>query len=174
MTIRTPKSWAWLFDFITMMAVILGLIYGAMELRALRASQEREAVLELHRTIQTPEYVRALNFLKTVPEGLTAEELRQILEEEDMILVTHLRTTWEDIGIMVYRKDVSIAWVDEFYRFPILSSWEKLGPLVFAERTEFGYSGVNEWFQWIAERLQERYGGQEPIPAYEAYRNWTG
>ena len=173
MTNEKQKSRAWLFDFFTMVAVIIGLIYGGLELRSIRATQERDSVLELYRTIQTPEYLRALQLLRTLPDSLTLAEAEQMPEEE-WLLITHLRVTWESIGIMVYRGDVPLEWVDEFYRWAIITTWEKLGPMILEDREKVGYQGMSEWVQWLAERLVERNQGQEPTPAYEAYRDWEG
>ena len=167
------KSRAWLFDFFTMIAVIIGLIYGGLELRSIRATQERDSVLELYRTIQTPEYLRALQLLRNLPDTVTMAQAEQ-LPEEDWLLISHLRVTWESIGIMVYRKDVPLEWVDEFYRWAIITTWEKLGPMIIEDRERTGYQGMSEWVQWLAERLMERNEGREPTPAYDAYRNWEG
>ena len=173
MAAEDRKSRVWLFDFFTMVAVIIGLIYGALELRSIRAAQERDSVLELVRTIQTPEYARAMRVVQNLPDDLTLADFRD-LPEEEWLLISHFRLTWESLGIMVYRRDVSLDWVDEFYRYNILLSWEKLGPLVHEHRQEVGYDGLNEWFQWLAERLMERNEGQDPVPAHEAYRDWEG
>ena len=174
MATERTKSRAWLFDFFTMVAVIIGLIYGGLELRSLRAAQERESVLELYRTIQTPEFVRGLRLLRSIPANLSPEELAAQLDEEDMLVLTHLMMTSESTGIMVYRGDASLEWVDEFYRWAIVTSWQMLGPTILRDREEVGYSGMFEWFQWLAERLLERTDGRDPVPAYEAYREWEG
>lgn len=167
------KSRAWLFDFLTLITVIIGLIYGALELRSIRVAQEGAAVLELYRTIQTPEFTRSVRLLHALPDTVSYDAFRE-MPEEDQLLLTNLVLTWESIGIMVFRRDVSIQWVDEFYRYNILTSWQKLGPMELGQREAFGYSGMAEWFQWLAERLQERSQGGDPVPAYEAYADWKG
>ena len=55
------RQWAWLFDFVTMVAVLVGLTFGAIELRQLRTAQEAQAVLELYQTSQTPEFTWAID-----------------------------------------------------------------------------------------------------------------
>ena len=167
------KSRGWLFDFLTLVTVIIGLIYGALELRSIRVAQEGATVLELFRTIQTPEYSRAVRFLHELPDTISYDEFRE-MPEEDRLLLTNLVLTWESIGIMVFRGDVSIEWVDELYRYNILMSWQKLGPMERGQREASGYSGMAEWFQWLAERLEARSQGRDPVPAYEAHADWRG
>ncbi len=168
-----PRRLAWLFDFVTMVAVIVGLTFGGIELRELRASQEAAAVVELFQTIQTPEYIAGGNLIIALPDNLTPDELEDLLAADGGALMWQVRMTFEGLGVMVYRGDVNIEWVDEMFRFMILTSWEKFEPLTLQVREELGYGNFMEWHQWLAERLQDRADGSEPIPAYEAYRDWV-
>ena len=167
------KRWSWLFDFVTMIAVLVGLTFGAIELRQLRTAQEAQSILELYRTVQTPEYIRGARLILALPEGLSPDELREIAQSEDGQLMWQVRLTLEALGVMVYRRDVPIEWVDELFRLITLTSWRKFESLTLEEREITGYSGVMEWHQWLAERLEERSGGEDPRPAYDAYRDWT-
>lgn len=169
MTTRA-RRWSWIFDFVTMVAVLVGLTFGALELRQFREAQESQALVELFRAIQTPEYSRGVRLVRAVPDGLSAEELRGILDGPDGADILHLRLTFEGLGVMVYRRDVSIEWVDEMFHRVILLTWDKFEPLTLAERAE--YPSGWEWNQWLAERLRERSGDWDAVPAYEAYRGW--
>ena len=161
-----------IFDFVTMVAVLAGVAYGALELRQFRRSQEREATFELMRSIQTPEFAQALTTLLAIPEGATADEILA-MSREDLDRLYLLQTTWESLGILVHRGDVPLALVDDFYGGPILFSWQRLRPIVDYNRRTFERESLNEWFQWLVERLQESYEGRpEMPPAYEAYRDW--
>lgn len=168
-----PPIRTWIFDFVTMIAVVIGLIYGGLELRGLRQEQETQAVLELHRIIQTPEHIRAVHWVvNELPDDVPPEDFASRITAEHAQLRLQLELTWESLGIMVFRGDVPLEWVDEFYRFAILTSWRKLEPHIRFQRADTGYDGIAEWFQWLAERLEERTGGGDPTPAYEAHQNW--
>ena len=67
-----------------------------------------------------------------------------------------MTTTWESIGVLVFRGEVSIDLVDDFFSGPIVVSWRKLQSYFFDERRETGRETVGEWFQWLAERFAER------------------
>jgi len=168
-----PRIWSWLFDLITMVAVLVGLTFGAIELRQLRAAQESQAVLELYQTIQTPEYVRGGDLILALPDDLSPSELREYLSGEDGNLMQQVRLTFEGLGVMVYRRDVPIEWVDEMFRLVIITSWDKFEPLTLEDRQRLDYPGEFEWHQWLAERLRDLHQGEQPVPAYEAYRDWT-
>ena len=161
----------WLIDLGTLVAVIIGLSFAGIELRQLRAEQENQTVLQLFETIKSDQYIEASSLIQALPNGLSATELQAHLTEEDSLLIDQLQLTFEGLGIMVYRGDVSIDWVDELFRLNILTSWDKLENLTLQQREESGYLGWNEWHQWLAERLRERSENQ-PIPAYDAYQDW--
>ena len=163
---------AWLIDLVTLIAVVVGLSFAAIELRQLRAAQESQTVLQLFQTIRSPGYIRATNLIQTIPEGLTADELRERLSDDEQETIMQLRLTYEALGLMVYRGDVSLEWVDELFRLFILQSWDKFQPLTYENRERTGYLGWNEWHQWLAERLRER-SNTQPLPAYEAFADWT-
>lgn len=169
---RTGR-WGGVFDFVTMVAVLVGLTFGAIELRQLRASQESQAVLELFQTVQSPEYVRGARLIAALPDDMSPDDLRTRLQGPDGDFMHQVRLTFEGLGVMVYRGDVSIEWVDELFRFMILTSWRKFESLTQEDRRQSNYPGLLEWHQWLAERLIERGSGAHSAPAYEAYRGWS-
>jgi hypothetical protein len=161
----------WFIEFLTLTAVVIGLSFGAIELRQLRAAQEAQTILQLFETIKSNEYVAATQLVRSLPYGLTANELREQLGDDGLQMVAQLTLTYESLGVLVYRRDVSLEWVDEMFRMMILQTWEKLGPLAIDTRESSGYVGFNEWLQWLAERLRE-VNEEQPVPAYEAFKDW--
>jgi hypothetical protein len=163
---------SWLIDLTTLIAVIVGLTFAALELRQLSAAQESQNLLQLYQITRSDEFVAGTDIVRLLPDELSASELRATLSEDEMRLIEHLHLTFEALGVMVYRHDVSLAWVDELFRFSVLQTWEKMESLTLDIRETTGYSGWNEWHQWLAERLLEK-SQEQPIPAYEAYSDWT-
>jgi hypothetical protein len=166
------SDFSWLIDLTTLVAVVVGLTFAALELRQLSAAQESQNLLELYQITRSDEFVAGTEIVRSLPNGLSASALRATLSEKDMRLVEHLHLTFEALGVMVYRRDVSLAWVDELFRFSVLQSWDKMESLTLEIRVNEGYRGWNEWHQWLAERLREK-SQEQPVPAYEAYSDWT-
>ena len=83
-----------------------------------------------------------------------------------------LMTTWESLGILIHRGEMSIELVDDFFSGPITVSWRKLQSQVFGEREALGRETVGEWFQWLAERFADRESSEPPVPAHIAHRDW--
>ena len=162
---------SWLIDLVTLITVLVGLTFAGIELRQVRAAQESQVVLQFFETMKSPEYVEASELIQSLPKGLSASQIRERLSQDQLQRITQLRLSYEALGLMVYRGDVSIEWVDELFRFVLLQSWDKLKPLTVELREESGYAGIMEWNQWLVERLRER-SGEPPVPAYEAYSDW--
>ena len=172
MTIFKKDNLSWQIELVTLITIVVGLTFAAMELRQLRAEQESQTILQLFETITSDEYIRASSLLDRIPDGLTSGELESRLSQEDLDSILQLKLTWEALGVMVFRRDVSIQWINELFRYNILRSWDKLSSLTYAEREDTGYGGINEWHEWLVDRLRSLEEGEQ-IPAYEAYKDWT-
>ena len=62
--------------------------------------------------------------------------------------------------------------VDDAYRDLIIISWHKLESFVNGLRDEHKMDTIFEWFQWLAEHMEERQAGRTSIPAYIAHKEW--
>jgi hypothetical protein len=83
-----------------------------------------------------------------------------------------LTTTWESLGVLVFRGQLHLDLVDDFFSGPIRISWTKLQPYFETEREEQGRETIGEWFQWLAEQMQKREALEAPTPAHVAHRDW--
>jgi hypothetical protein len=73
---------------------------------------------------------------------------------------------------MLYRGEVTIDLIDDFFSGPILISWRKLNVFVEEDRRALDRNTVSEWFQWLAERMIEREKSTPAVPAHIAHRQW--
>jgi hypothetical protein len=160
-------------EVVSAVAVLVGFGFAYSETRRYRSRKARESALELVKSYQTPDFAVAITRLIDLPGGLSKAELEQRLGA-DMRLVSLLMTTWESLGVLTYRQEVSLDLLDDFYSGPIALSWVKLRRLVEEMRRIGGRETYFEWFQWLAERLAERETASAPIPAHIEHRNWQG
>ena len=124
-----------LLQLVQAAVVVIGVGFAAYELRKYREERNREAALELVHTFQTPEFAKALLIVCGLPDGLSQAEI-EAHAGEDFYLVYGMVTTWESIGILVHRGEMSIDLVDDFFSGPILLSWRKLQGYFFDQRRE--------------------------------------
>lgn len=159
------------FQIIEAIAVVIGVGFAMVQVRQYRRDKHREAAMELLHAFQTPSFARALNIIYSMPDGLSKEEVERFAGDE-FHLVYAMTTTWESIGVLVYRGEVSLQLVDDFFSGPVMVSWRKLENQIIGERNEVGRQTINEWFQWLKERLEESESGKPPVPAHIEHKDW--
>ena len=76
------------------------------------------------------------------------------------------------MGVLLFRREVTLDLLDDFFSGPILVSWRKLNIYVGEMRRVLQRETGAEWFQWLAERMMEREKLTPPVPAYVAHRSW--
>ena len=99
------------------------------------------------------------------------EKIREVLgpDGEDSVYLVSL--TWESIGILLFRRELTLDLVDDFFSGPILLSWQKLKTYSEEFREKLNRDTGSEWFHWLAERMMERERSSPPVPAYIAHRD---
>ncbi len=160
-----------IFQAVEAIAVVIAVGFAIVQVRQYRREKHREAALELLHSFQTPHFAKALNIVFKLPDGLSKEEIESTVGD-DFHLVYALMTTWESLGILVYRGEVDLDLVDDFFSGPIKISWQKLKGHVMDERSMLERDTIEEWFQWLTERLAQRESQMPPTPAYIAHKHW--
>ena len=161
-----------LANLINAFAVTAALIFAAVQISYYRRGIRREAMLELVRSFQSPAFTSALRRVLSLPDGADAQKIREVLgpDGEDAVYLVSLN--WESLGILLFRREVTLDLVDDFFSGPILLSWQKLKVHSEECRRTLNRETFNEWFHWLAERMMERERLSPPVPVYIAYRTW--
>lgn len=152
-------------------AVVIAVGFAIVQVRQYRRDKHREAAMELLHSFQTPSFARALNIVYAMPEGLSKEQVEKFAGDE-FHLVYAMATTWESLGVLVYRGEIDLQLIDDFFSGPIRISWRKLVGHVLGEREATGRETINEWFQWLNDRLEEAESQEAPVPAHIAHADW--
>lgn len=152
------------------LAVLAGVIFGLDQLRHLRKQQEMQGGAELLRMLQTPDIGRAMLIIEALPDNLSRDELKAHLKD-DWSAVIGLLAVFESIGPLIARGHVSIAMYEDFYRGATAICWRRLKPYCEEQRAA-GWSNFAEWFQWLAERMEERAPLSSDVPAFKRYAAW--
>jgi hypothetical protein len=160
------------FQMIEAAAVVIAVGFAIVQVRQHERRQARESAMELLHSFQTPDFARALTLVYAMPDGLSKAQIEQRLGD-DLHLVYAMTTTWESVGVLVFRREISLNLVDDFFSGPVTISWRRLRGYFMAERAEQQRETIGEWFEWLADRLADRESDEPPIPAHVAHRNWA-
>ena len=112
-------------NLINAIAVTAGVIFAAVQITQYRQRRHRDAMLELVRSFQSPAFTSALRQVLSLPDGANAEKIREVLgpDGEDAVYLVSL--TWESLGILLFRREVTLDLIDDFFSGPILLSWQR-------------------------------------------------
>ena len=81
-------------------------------------------------------------------------------------------TTMENVGVMMYRRIVPSAVVNNQIGTSTTILWRKLEFWVSDLRTELDSPFACEWFQWLAMKLEDLRADSD-LPAYQSQTDWT-
>jgi hypothetical protein len=159
------------FQTISAIAVIIGIIFGIINITLFRASRKRESAIVMLNSFQTFEFVRGLLQIFELPDGAGQQDVDG-LPHEQYLSVYMVLGTWERLGILVYRREIPLELVDDAFSGPIIQSWQKLEKYIHDFRARVRRDTAFEWFQWLAERMMDRERHAAPVPAYVAHKGW--
>jgi hypothetical protein len=150
-------------------AFLFSVIFAGMQVRNALKQRSREASTQLMHTVVTPEFLKTMRFVLTLPDGLSKQEIEERLSDQKDILFYFLGTC-ESLGILVYRREIAIDLIADLLGVTIY--WDKLCRYVIEYRKELKHEGLYEWFQWLAEQVVKQRSKQPHTPAYIAFREW--
>jgi hypothetical protein len=164
------SSIANLAEIIGVVIVVGGLYFAMLQMRQTRQQRRELAAIELFRFFGNPQFTAAYKMVLRLPDNLTAEDIRNRepdLEDAAMLI----SATMENIGVMVFQRIVPFVVVNHLIGTSTPVLWHKLEHWAATLRDEQESLTAFEWFQWLAERLEE-FQEDDPGPAYLAHKSW--
>ncbi len=152
-----------LANLINAIAVTAGVIFAAVQIRDYRGQRHRDSMSALVRSFQTPSFAHSLRRVSSLPDNVAREQIPALLGPDGEDHVYALLTSWEALGILLYRKEVTID---------LIVTWRKLSRYISELRRDAQRETYFEWVQWLAERMMEREKLSPPVPAHVAHRDW--
>ena len=151
-------------------ALVVGVVFGLIQLRQLRFQREIQAGIELLHPLQAPQMAEAVMMIHSLPNGLTGEQLHHKLGDS-FGCVMGVLGLFESLGPIIARGHVPIEMYADSYRGVTVICWKKMRPYI-EERRRQGWPNLFEWVQWLAERMEERADLANDVPAFERFKTW--
>jgi hypothetical protein len=154
----------------TGLVIVATAIGGFVQIRHLREQRRDSATVELVRTFQDSDFVRAFDLVTSLPESLSADKLRE-RGPEYLGAVRTVAIRLEMVGALVHQRTISFEVTEEVCGGATVAVWRRVKALVEAQRTEQNYPIYLEWFEWLAEQFEKR-SYLTHAPAHLRERNW--
>jgi len=170
MTGMSLEAIASIAEIIGAFTIVSGLVFGSFQIRVYRAQQRDRIAINLMQTFYNPELARAVALVHHLPDGVSASELREMGPEyEDAAII--VGTTFETMGLLVYKKIAQFDLVMELAGGMMASMHRKLSVWLDTVRTEQNQPSWAEWFEWIAQMAEKH--KSEVEPAHTRVAGWT-
>lgn len=150
-------------------AVVGGILFGVVQLRQF---QRQRADAGAHVFIQQWDGARMLDLDRVyrLPDAAPPETIENDAATRDAANAIYVNL--EQLGILVHQRTIALSTANEWAGGAVRVAWRKLRPWVERKRTIAGSERPGEWFQWLAERLEELPARDEKEGAHVAHRAW--
>jgi hypothetical protein len=139
--------------------VIVGVVFAVFQLRDFVKTRQTDLVMRLYSTFGSREFQEA--WVETM--RMEFKDYKDYLEKYGAtsgkpayVPVNIVANFFEGIGILLNRKLVSIALVDDLFSSDIVLTWHKMKPLVDGWRKHFNMPQMSEWFEYLYNEMQKR------------------
>jgi hypothetical protein len=146
------------------LSFIVGLIFGIAQVRAASRDRKERLTLEALNNYQTREFAELMQYINVHNLPASAEELMALPVNEQVIFI-QLAQQMETLGILVADRYINIDLVDKVLGSFVFTTWEKYKTMVFSIRESDPF--VSEYFQWLAEKIDERMKNDPREPFYK-------
>src|ERR1051325_7776685 len=106
-------------------AVVVGVVFGLIQLRQLRFQREIQAGIELLHPLQAPQMAEAVMAVHSQPDGLTGEQVHQKLGDRFGSILGVLGL-FESLGPIIARGYISLDMYADSYRGVTVICWKKM------------------------------------------------
>jgi hypothetical protein len=146
------------------LSFVVGLIFGIAQVRAAARDRRERFTLETLRNFQTREFAELISYITTRTMPTSRKEL-DALPVNDQVIFIQLAQQMESLGILVAEKFIDIDLVDKTLGSFVTTSWLKYKKMFLGMREQDPFIG--EYFQWLAERIDERLRENPRKPFYK-------
>ena len=146
------------------LSFVVALVFGIAQVKAVERDRRERLTLETLRNFQTREFAELIHYILNGTMPSSQEELRALPEKEQVMFI-QFSQQMESLGMLVAEELISIDLVDKTLGSFVTTSWLKYKTMFVSTRESDPFLG--EYFQWLAERIDERMRENPRKPFYK-------
>jgi len=143
----------------------VGLIFAIAQVKTAARDRRERLTIQTLRDFQSREFVDLMQFVLTAEMPVNREGLRALGVKEQTDLMQFAQQM-ESLEILVAERLINIELVDKTLGSFVTTSWEKYKILFTNIRETTPDPFLGEYFQWLAERIDERMKAKPRQPFY--------
>ncbi len=149
------------------LSFVVGLVFGIAQVRAAARDRRDRLTLEALRNFQSREFVELMQYIISHEMPGSRQEL-DALPAAEQVFYLQFAQEMEMLGILVAERSIDIDLVEKTLGSFVSTSWEKYKGMADSLRKTDPF--LNEFFQWLAERIDERMSKNPRKPFHETGR----
>jgi hypothetical protein len=134
---------------------IVGLVFGIIQIKSAARDRKERFTIQTLKDFQTRQFAEMIFLINNYSIPSTLEEWRK-LPGQDQIMFLQFTQEMESLGILVAKRFINIELVDITLGSFVTASWDKLATIIKDMREKLPDPYLSEYFQSLAERLNER------------------
>ncbi len=137
---------------IAAIGVIIGVVLTVLEIRNLVDTRQTDLVIRLYSTYGSQEIQDAWE--KT--QAREYKDFSSYRKEYGLREVNEIGWFFEGVGVLLHKKHIDIALVDDLFSSPVKLAWEKIKPIAEGQRKQTNRPQIWEWFEYLYNEMQKR------------------
>lgn len=159
-----------IIQFATLATLLTGVIFGILEIRRARNARAEKAAIDVFSVYIQKVFNDAQMLVLDLPPDASPERIRN---STDLRRAAELMVDlYEYFGMMVFYRIVPLRTLDLLVGGVVRGNWIRLHMYVESERDALNIPAFGEWFQWLAERLEQYPQSEKQVGAHIAFSNW--
>ncbi|HLX90562.1 MAG TPA: hypothetical protein VKR32_02695 [Puia sp.] len=150
------------------LSFIVGLIFGIAQVRTASRDRRERLTLEALREFQSREFAELMAYVSISNLPPTREEFMEMPTSERARFMQYAQEM-ESLGIMVAEGLIGMDLVDKTLGSFVTTTWDKYKTLFSDLRRKQPDPFLGEYFQWLAERIEERMRLSPRKPFHESH-----
>ena len=148
------------------LSFIVALVFGIAQVKAAARDRRERLTLDTIRNFQTREFAELIHYISSHTMPSSRKELEARPSSEQIIFI-QFGQQMESLGILVAEQLINIDLVDKTLGSFVTTAWEKYKKMFLDIREKQPDPFLGEYFQWLAERIDERMRQNPRKPFYE-------
>ena len=149
------------------LSLIVALVFGIAQVRAAARDRRERLTLETLRNFQTREFAELIHYITSHDMPSSRKQLN-VLPADDRVMIIQFGQQMESLGLLVAERLINIDLVDKTLGSLVTSAWEKYKKMILDMRENQPDPFLSEYFQWLAEQIDERMRKNPRKPFYQS------
>jgi len=137
------------------LSFVVGLVFGIVQVRVAARDRRERLTLGALRNFQSREFSELIHFIINQQLPSNSREMHA-LPIHQQIMIIQFAQEMESLGILVAEKLIDLDLVEKTLGSLVTTAWEKYKVMMLDSRRNVPDPFLAEYFQWLAEQIEER------------------